>query len=102
MELYEAAYKTGRVRAACYWRQNLVDHLRERDGAKCALCGDRMNFTVTTGPRGESDDGPTIDHIVPRSLGGTNELANLQLAHWRCNRAKGNRSLGMEQLRLVG
>lgn len=102
MELYEAAYSTGRVRQAMRWRYELVGYLRDRDGDDCALCGDRMDFTVTTGARGESDEGPTIDHIVPRSLGGSNDLANLQLAHWRCNRAKGNRVVGFEQLRLVG
>ncbi|MBE5936886.1 MAG: HNH endonuclease [Lachnospiraceae bacterium] len=31
-----------------------------------------------------------IDHIVPRSRGGTNELANLQALCRYCNRSKGN------------
>lgn len=44
----------------------------------------------SSGPRGD-DEGPTVDHIHPRSKGGPDDLDNLQLAHWRCNRAKGNR-----------
>lgn len=30
----------------------------------------------------------SIDHIVPLSQGGTNDLTNLQLAHLRCNLRK--------------
>ena len=32
----------------------------------------------------------TIDHIVPVSRGGTNDLSNLQLTHNKCNNVKGN------------
>jgi 5-methylcytosine-specific restriction endonuclease McrA len=31
-----------------------------------------------------------VDHILPKSLGGTFAMSNLQLTHKRCNRAKGN------------
>lgn len=27
----------------------------------------------------------SIDHIVPLAVGGTNDPANLQLSHFRCN-----------------
>lgn len=89
------------MRRAMRWRYELVEYLRERDGVKCALCAKRMRFDVSTGPNGKSDQGATVDHILPRSLGGDNELANLQLAHWACNRSKSNRGRA-EQLRLVG
>jgi len=39
-----------------------------------------------------------VDHIVPRSKGGTDHLSNLQLLCGYCNRVKGNR--GMEYLRV--
>ena len=48
-------------------------------GCICGICGLRVNATKAT-----------LDHIVPRSKGGSNGIMNLQLAHWRCNNAKGN------------
>ena len=33
----------------------------------------------------------TVDHIIPRSKGGSDAAENLQLAHARCNKIKGNR-----------
>lgn len=33
----------------------------------------------------------TFDHIDPKSKGGNGDLENLQIAHARCNRKKGNK-----------
>jgi len=33
----------------------------------------------------------TVDHVLPRSLGGSDDLANLRPAHRRCNLSRGNR-----------
>lgn len=33
----------------------------------------------------------TIDHVLPRSRGGSDDLANLRPAHRRCNLSRGNR-----------
>ena len=46
---------------------------------RCALCGAT-----------EKDRPLDVDHIIPRSRGGTNDKANLQVLCSRCNRAKGN------------
>jgi 5-methylcytosine-specific restriction endonuclease McrA len=32
-----------------------------------------------------------IDHIVPRSVGGVNDVSNYQALCWLCNTTKGNR-----------
>lgn len=55
----------------------LVSRVRERDGDDCWYCGD---------PCG---DDATLEHLQPLSLGGNFDLANLALAHSRCNRAVG-------------
>lgn len=49
-----------------------------RDGRKCAYCG-----TL----RAERYE---LDHIVPRSRGGTNRVSNLVVSCLDCNNAKGN------------
>lgn len=59
----------------------------ERDGFVCQLCDDPVDVNL------DSRDAmsATLDHIVPRSLGGLNEPANLRLAHRSCNSKRGNR-----------
>ena len=100
MELYDAAASTGRVKEAMHWRREMTNYLAERDGVKCGICRKRVDITLASGTRGDPM-GPSIDHVVPRSQGGTNDLANLRLTHWVCNNKRGNRG-GDEQLRLVG
>lgn len=54
--------------------------LYKRDGNICGICKER--FTV--------DSDVNVDHIQPRSKGGSDYLENLQLAHVLCNFRKGN------------
>lgn len=35
----------------------------------------------------------TVDHLVPRSLGGSNDLENLAPAHASCNYSRGNKEV---------
>lgn len=56
------------------------EHLLEKWGRKCAYC----------------DDGHTrltIDHIHPKSRGGSNRVSNLTLACFPCNQRKNNRDV---------
>jgi len=39
---------------------------------------------------------PTIDHLVPRYKGGTNDEVNLKLAHRYCNERKGHREVSAQ------
>ena len=32
----------------------------------------------------------SIGHVIPRSMSGSNDLANLRATHWRCNDEKGD------------
>lgn len=56
--------------------------LRDRDGDNCWRCRRPMRFDL---PRGH-DLAPTIEHLQPKSKGGTGEMGNLCLCHGRCNR----------------
>ena len=62
------------------------DHLLERDGDKCWLCGER----VCVGWLCNGWDVATIDHIIPVSLGGGNDFWNLRIAHSDCNGVRSN------------
>lgn len=52
--------------------------LLERDGDHCWFCGLKMGDDVT------------IEHLVPKSAGGRNMLANYALAHAACNHRAAN------------
>ena len=100
-DLYASAteFVDGQYRGAM-WRKALLQYLVERDGDRCGICNRKVDITLKSGTRG-SRRGPSVDHIIPRSLGGTDDPANLRLAHWGCNQKRGNRG-GGEQLALVG
>ena len=55
----------------------------------CALCGDEMLPNVGY----LHDLYPTLDHIVPRARGGSDDPSNLQPAHRVCNLRKGARDV---------
>ena len=64
-----------------------VESLVKRDGIKCNICTKPVNMSKS----GLDPLGPTIDHLLPVSKGGTNDSNNLALAHRRCNLSRGNR-----------
>ena len=66
------------IRAAIY----------ERDGYQCKLCNEPVD---TTADPQRDDWAPTLDHIIPRSKGGTHDVSNLRTAHRWCNSVRGDR-----------
>lgn len=66
-----------------------TDRTFQREGSrwtgKCLICGGWLTFEARTG------HGANVEHIVPRSRGGTNDLLNLGLTHPGCNHEKGAR-----------
>lgn len=64
-----------------------VDQLAQRDGSNCGICGSPVDMTL----RKPNLMSPSVDHIYPRARGGTNDPANLQLAHLLCNTTKQDR-----------
>ncbi|MCY4046942.1 MAG: HNH endonuclease [Candidatus Dadabacteria bacterium] len=61
-----------------------------RDGGKCQYCG--RGF-----PRSEL----TIDHVIPRSLGGTSRWDNVVCSCGVCNRKKGGRTPEQARMKLL-
>lgn len=57
-------------------------NLFRRDRNTCQYCGNRF-----------PTESLSIDHVVPRSLGGTSSWANCVVACLECNARKGNRTL---------
>jgi 5-methylcytosine-specific restriction endonuclease McrA len=62
------------------WGYEVREYLLEKWGRKCAYCG-------------ATDTRLEIEHIEPRSLGGSNRVSNLTLACHDCNQAKGNQDI---------
>lgn len=56
----------------------------QRDNWVCGICQERVD------PSAKGAWSATIDHIVPRIAGGTDEHSNLRLAHHWCNSARGD------------
>lgn len=61
--------------------------LAERDGPACWICRQDVDLAA---PRG-SDHAGSVDHVVPRARGGTDEPANARLSHRICNSRRGSR-----------
>ena len=58
-----------------YFRQQVY----ERDNGRCQLCGNPVRV-----------EDMHLDHIIPQSLGGSDDYANMQVACPACNCSKGN------------
>lgn len=63
----------------------------------CHLCGKRMTLRTyrkhSGHPKGRD---ATVDHVVPRSKGGSNHWRNLRAACSECNQRKADRLLETE------
>lgn len=96
----EALRQAGRVRRArkrgAFVAPVNEREIFERDRWVCQLCRKRVNKRL----KYPHPMCASIDHIIPLSLGGTEEPANVHLAHLVCNERKHVRAMG-EQTRLL-
>jgi len=71
---------------------SLFQQLWQTQSGHCALCSKPMlrNRFEAAHARVWAKQRATVDHITPRSKGGSDAPENLQLAHARCNKIKGN------------
>lgn len=73
------------------WRISHEQVIREY-GDKCHICNQSIDLDL---PRTHKQ-GLTVDHLVPLSKGGSDEMSNLRPAHWSCNMRKSDKL--MEEL----
>lgn len=59
-------------------RKEKVQTIIDRDGPECFLCKEPFSKKQPM----------TLDHWIPRSAGGTDEISNLRIAHRKCNTLK--------------
>ncbi len=69
--------KKWEIGGALDYRTILMSFLRQRDGKLCFWC------KLEVAP-----DESSVEHVVPRYLGGSNEAENIRLAHLKCNMAR--------------
>lgn len=65
-------------------RRRLMQRLAGAQNWRCCHCGVRTNEAT------RPEDQPTIEHVIPRALGGTNDEANLAMACADCNNKRGH------------
>lgn len=58
------------------------------DDWKCQICSEPVDYTADP----LSDWYPSLDHIIPRSHGGPDDISNLRTAHRWCNSVRGDLS----------
>ncbi|MFO7295374.1 MAG: HNH endonuclease [Clostridia bacterium] len=58
-------------------KKSLKSYIYERDGRRCHFCDKRLQFHQAS-----------LDHYLPRSKGGTNDIFNLILSCKKCNKLK--------------
>ena len=74
--------------------QALLVQVLHEQGLTCHLC----LKPVVLGLRARHPRGPSLDHVIPRSRGGTNDRENLRIAHHGCNSRRGAKPLTPELL----
>jgi len=86
-EIIQLRHFNGRVtQKVKFSRRNIF----ERDEYSCQYCGRRLPTTELT-----------LDHVVPRSLGGRSTWENIVVACVRCNDRKANRLPAGARMRLI-
>lgn len=78
----------------CWIRQKACIHLKASSLGDLLeeIWRDQGGADALTGEPLAYEDSPSIDHVVPRSKGGTNDRANLRWVSHRINTAKGTMS----------
>ena len=88
------ARRYARLKAAIVDGDITLERLYKRDKGVCHICGELCNYHDFKEEQGvfiAGESYPSIDHVVPLSIGGEHSWSNVKLAHRHCNSLKGNR-----------
>lgn len=66
------------------WSSARSEFIAKAELTDCGICGEPIDYSLAFPDRKCA----TVDHIVPRSRGGSHALGNLQYAHSSCNSIK--------------
>lgn len=73
----------------------------ERDNYTCQICGISRDGIAEFLPGLETKITWSVDHIIPRRFGGTDEMSNLQCLCYNCNNVKGDKFTNEETKKMV-
>lgn len=79
------------VRAPTKKRRKRTLFIGDRDGWVCWIC----HRAVEQGLHPSDPMHASLDHIIPRSQGGSNDVSNLRLCHHRCNHDRDAKEKGL-------
>lgn len=71
-------------------RRIAADQVVLKYGNDCHICNHPIDLSLARTSR----MGLTVDHVIPLSKGGSDELDNLRPAHWICNNRKSDKIYG--------
>ena len=90
--------KIRRGKAKCIVTKASVREVFDSSFGYCQLCAEPIDWSRQWPHRRSM----SVDHIIPLSKGGNDQIGNLQAAHLGCNSSRGNRSLSVGGENVVG
>ena len=96
-------HQAARARGATGWNGSWISPNRrasiyQRDSFTCYLCGCELD---TNKEHRNEPNAATLDHVIPRAKGGSNDSANLRACCRACNSAKSDHDLETFKLKLA-
>jgi 5-methylcytosine-specific restriction endonuclease McrA len=95
-ELFRTVCETNDLRPVWAWKNSQkwsveYEPFLAKCGEACACCGSLLNYGLGKNNVDKLDiHTPSTDHIIPRSLEGSNDIDNLWIICNRCNLLKNN------------